>query len=101
MVLLIVIFKTKKIEKICTDYSIAQKEYGKDIAIKVFQRIEQIRASSSVDELIKYNIGRCHPLIGNRSGQYAMDLVNPYRLVFLVESIKEDTAIIIEVIDYH
>ena len=25
---------------------------------------------------------RCHPLLNNRKGQYAVDLVHPFRLVF-------------------
>lgn len=32
--------------------------------------------------MIQFRIGRCHPLHNNRKGQYAVDLVHPYRLVF-------------------
>ena len=99
---MIVDYKSKKIKKICTDFSSAKKEHGNELALKIFQRIEQISASNSIDELISFNIGRCHALSGDRSGQYAMDLGNPFRLVFSVEKTEmKEVAIIIEVIDYH
>ena len=57
---------------------------------------------------------RCHPLRGEREGQYAVDLVHPQRLVFKpnheqvprkddggVDLEKITSIIIIEVVDYH
>lgn len=70
------------------------------MAVKIHQRIEQIEAVDTVNLLVQYSVGRCHRLSGNRQGQYAMDLVHPYRLVF----VEKDTAIEIQVIsieDYH
>ena len=45
-------------------------------------RIDELTAIDTVEMMIMYHIGRCHPLNGNREGQYALDLVHPYRLVF-------------------
>lgn len=45
-------------------------------------------------------MGRCHALIGDRKGQYAMDLEPPYR--FTVDKDGNiQIASIIEIIDYH
>lgn len=41
----------------------------------------ELKAAETVEMLIQFCIGRCHPLKGNREGEYAMDL-QPYRLVF-------------------
>ena len=51
--------------------------------------------------MVQYHIGRCHPLKGNRKGQYAMDLVHPYRLIF--EQIEDEIKIanVMEIVDYH
>ena len=99
---MIVDYKNNKIKKICTNYTAAVKEYGTDNADKITERIDQISSASSVNELIQFGIGRCHPLEGNRKKEYAMDLVHPHRLVFSVDSSnKNQIAIIIEVIDYH
>ena len=94
-------YRTNKLEKVCTDASIAERKYGIEMAEKLQQRIEQIKAADSVETMIKFKIGRCHPLHQNRKEQYAMDLVHPYRLVF--EKIGNITKIvkIIEIVDYH
>ena len=53
--------------------------------------------------MIQFQIGRCHALLGNRLGEYAVDLVQPFRLIF--EKDKDTGALkivkIIEIIDYH
>ena len=56
---------------------------------------------STVEEMIKYHIGRCHPLTNNRKGQYAVDLVHPYRLVFEKHGNEIQVAHIMEIVDYH
>lgn len=71
-------YKNKAIDKVCTNADAARKEYGEEMARKIQLRIDQISATSTVEELIRYHIGRCHPLHGDRNGQYAMDLVHPY-----------------------
>lgn len=71
------------------------------MARKIQLRIDQISATLTVEELIRYHIGRCHPLHGDRNGQYAMDLVHPYRLVFVKYGIDIQIAEIQEIVDYH
>lgn len=63
--------------------------------------IDEIDASDTIEEMVQYHIGRCHPLKGNRKGQYAMDLVHPYRLI--IEQIGDEIKIanIMEIVDYH
>lgn len=46
-------------------------------------------------------IGRCHRLVGNRKGQYAMDLEHPLRLIFEVNGDEIQIAEIQEIVDYH
>ena len=41
-----------------------------------------IGSADTVEDMIQYRIGRCHSLLNNRKGQYAVDLVHPFRLVF-------------------
>ncbi len=52
------------------------------MAEKIHQRIDEIDASETVEEMVQCHIGRCHYLTGNRKGQYAMDLIHPQRLIF-------------------
>ena len=94
-------YKTHKIEKVCTIACEAEKRYGMKMALKIHQRIDEIDAPDTVEEMVQFHIGRCHPLKGDRKGQYAMDLVHPYRLVF--EKIGNEIQIVnvMEIVDYH
>lgn len=94
-------YKNKKIEKICTNASEAVKKHGSEMAEKIHQRIDEISAVDSVEDMIQYRIGRCHLLNGNRIGQYAVDLIHPYRLVFEKRGKQIQIANIMEIVDYH
>ena len=94
-------YKNNKIKKICTDAKTAERTYGREMADKIHLRIDQIHASDTVEMMIRFHIGRCHPLKQNRKGQYAMDLVHPYRLVFEKNGEIIQIANILEIVDYH
>ncbi len=95
-------YKTTKIKMTCTNVTEAEKKYGLKMAIKISLRINQIMAADSIEVLIQYKVGRCHKLKGNRKDQYAMDLVQPFRLIFIVYKEDEiEIASIEEIIDYH
>lgn len=94
-------YKNKKIEKVCTDVKIAERTYGKEMTEKIHQRIDEISAADTVEMMIRFHIGRCHSLSQNRKGQYAVDLVHPYRLVFEKNGDEIQIANILEIVDYH
>lgn len=83
------------------DAKVANRAYGREMSEKIQMRIDQIRAADTIEEMIQYRIGRCHPLTNNRKGQYAVDLVHPYRLVFEKHSNEIQIAHIKEIVDYH
>lgn len=94
-------YKNNKIMKICMDAKIADRTYGNEMSQKIQMRIDEIRAVDTVEEMIQYRIDRCHPLSNNRKGQYAVDLVHPYRLVFEKHGSEVQIAHIMEIVDYH
>ena len=94
-------YKNKKIEKVCTDAKVSDKTYGKEMSEKIQMRIDEITAADTVEMMIQYHIGRCHFLTNNRKGQYAVDLVHPYRLVFEKHGDVIQIAHILEIVDYH
>ncbi|MBR2294438.1 MAG: type II toxin-antitoxin system RelE/ParE family toxin [Clostridiales bacterium] len=94
-------YKNNKIKKVCTDARTAEKNYGLEMAAKIHQRIDEIRAADTVEMMIQFHIGRCHQLKQDRKGQYAMDLVHPYRLIFEKEGDQIQIANILEIVDYH
>ena len=83
------------------------------MARKLMQRLDDMRAAENLEVVMKLP-GRHHQLTGNRKGQFACDLIHPYRLIYepgnnplpvndegyLVYS--EVTEInILEIVDYH
>ncbi len=104
-------FRTRKIKRLCERGAEAQKRLGQASAKKLGARLSDLEAASSVAELVA---GRPHPLVGDRVGQFAVDLSGGNRLVFSPDhepapvdadgSIKWDrvTKVRIEFIgDYH
>lgn len=94
-------YKNRQIEKICTNASAATKKYGKRTAGLIHQRVDELYAADSVEMLVQFRIGRCHQLVGDRKGQFAMDLEHPLRLVFEVIRDEIQIAEIQEIVDYH
>jgi len=86
---------------VCKNASVAEKKYGPEMAEKIQHRIDQITAADSVEQMIQFHIGRCHPLRQNRKNQYAVDLVHPMRLVFEKKGAEIQIAYITEIVDYH
>ena len=94
-------FRTKTIQRVCTNLSAAEKKYGSNMAEKIHLRIDQLAAAESVEMMIQFKIGRCHHLSGNRKGQYALDLVHPYRMIFEKKGKEIQIARIVDITDYH
>ena len=61
-------YKNNKIKKVCTDAKAAERTYGREMADKIHQRIDEIGAADTVEMMIQFHIGRCHPLTQNRKG---------------------------------
>ena len=94
-------YRTNKLKRVCENAEVATKEYGNEMAEKIHQRIDQISVADNVEMLVRYRIGRCHGLLGDRKGQYAMDLCHPYRLIFTKEDSHTVSVRIEEIEDYH
>ena len=94
-------YNSVRLENVCNFAFDAEKEYGREMAQKIQMRLDQISAADSVEMMIQFKIGRCHPLTGNRKNQYAVDLVHPFRLVFEQKGTEIRIANILEIVDYH
>jgi len=58
------------------------RKYGRETALLVIKRLDQIRAAANLADLMKLPGARCHQLKGDRKDQFAVDLIHPYRLTF-------------------
>ncbi len=83
--MLIIKFRTRKLEKCFLNSRQAVKEFGSQVGRKYIQRINIIRSTRSLEDLKALPGLRCHSLKGDRAGQYAVNLTGFYRLIFIVE----------------
>lgn len=107
-------FASRKMQKLCNSEKEMRAKLGTRNAEKLKQRLKELKAATTLEDMKSIPAGRCHELSQDRKGQLAVDLVHPKRLIFEPEhdpiSQKDDggldwtkvTEIVIrEVADYH
>ena len=94
-------------EVVCSDKELGEclekpelleRRYGSIRAKYIRRRLDSIRMADSLEQLKGFP-GRFHELTGDRKGQWACDLDQPYRMI--LEPTGENTATIIEITNYH
>ena len=76
-----IVFKTKKLCKLCNSLEKAQKKWGTENGLRVIQRLNEIHDADNL-RILRLIHSRCHPLTGDKKGQWSVDLKHPYRLLF-------------------
>ena len=107
-------FRSRKIEKRFNSERALAAAYGDRLARSIAIRLAVLKNAGTLALVPATRPERRHQLRGKRSGQYAVDLVHPHRLIFEPDhepvprmedgsiDIGRVTAItIIEVTDYH
>jgi len=79
---MVIVFKTAKLRKECNEEKLLVKKHGSRRAELLKMRLNQMRASNTLEDLRKLSQLRCHELKGDRKGQLSVDLDHPYRLIF-------------------
>lgn len=109
-----VLFADDESARFFSSHSALQKRYGATGAAKITLRLQQYAAAPTLAHMRDLP-GRCRALLADRSGQFAVDVHQPHRLIFepanalpadyLSEDRDEwervDAVRIIEVVDYH
>lgn len=72
-------FSSPDLQALCEQQRLMTKQLGDICGRKLRTRLSDLRAVACVAEL---NAGRPHPLKGERTGQFALDLHGGKRLVF-------------------
>lgn len=109
-----ILFKSQKLAKLCNSQKNARKQWGTKCGDLVIRRLQELQASENLAIAHNLPYANCHPLKQNRKGQYAVDVEQPYRLIFEPANIPvpktgddgidlpQVTIIrILEVTDYH
>lgn len=104
----------RKLERVFNSERELVKKYGRRMATKIMMRLAVLKNARTLDDVPVTPPERRHRLRGEREGQYAIDLVQPHRLVFEPRREPSGTHVsdepdpggvtaitIIEVVDYH
>src|SRR5437879_1141722 len=107
-------FGTRKLQKLCSSMKDMKRELGPDRARRLAQRLAELEAADSLADIRSLPGVRCHELKADRSGQLAVDLGQPARLVFEpaqnppptkrgggLDWGSVDRIVVLEIVDYH
>lgn len=76
---------SNKIKKKFSSSVEIQKEFG-TMAKKVQSRLDDIVASPNLSVLMQIPAANCHPLSGNRNGEWAVNISPNHRLIFEIDN---------------
>lgn len=82
MPILEIAFRNRKLEKICNSAKEMRGKLGPRMADKLQQRLSELAAAETLDDMRHLPGARCHQLTADLKGRFAVDLVHPDRLVF-------------------
>ena len=107
-------FASRKMQKACNSNKEMRARYGDRTAQRLQQRLAELAAAQTLDDMSRLPPARCHELAGDRRRQLAVDLVHPRRLIFVPDEnpvpTKPDGGLdwtqvtrvqVIDVVDYH
>lgn len=107
-------FATKKLAKLCNSQKEMRAKLGPRCAERLEQRLVELKAAMTLEDMRHLRAARCHELTADRKGQLAVDLVHPRRLIFEPDHdplpAKSDggldwsqvtKVVIVEIVDYH
>lgn len=103
-----VLFGSKKLGKICNDAKACLRAYGSRASV-LQRRLSQLRGAPNLGVFDKpplKSLTDFHPLNGDRKGQYAMSIGQPYRLILEPydsgPTLADTTSVMVsEIVDYH
>jgi len=77
-----IIFRSSKLQKACSSERESNRQWGAENAKKIRQRLADLEAAETLADMGALPPARCHELKGDRTGQFAVDLRHPLRLIF-------------------
>jgi len=108
-----IFYANNKLKKQFSNASEIKTAFGQ-MAKKVSERLADIRAAPNLAVLMQLPAAKCHPLTGNRQGDWAVSISGNYRLIFTIGDdpipLKDDTGVdtvkVLEIVitgteDYH
>ena len=77
-------FRTRQLQRCYESHAAATRRWGATVARRYVQRINDVYAAETIEDLYRIPPLRFHPLKGDRQGQYALSLTDRVRLIVSV-----------------
>jgi len=94
---MLVEYRTHKLQREYQRSGRAVREYGKAVAQRYVGRINIIKGATDIEELERLPAIDCHPLHGDRRGEWSITLIGRVRLIFTLQGDNLEVARIKEV----
>jgi proteic killer suppression protein len=75
------VWANRKLERDCSSDRAGTRRFGAERWALLKRRLESLAAAPTLEDMSGVP-GNCHPLTGNRAGQFAISVTASYRLVF-------------------
>jgi len=85
-----IIYKTGKVEKLCTDLPYAKKELPTKVAEKLMAHINYIKQAFCFSDIMEYPPFNFHILKGDRKDDYALDIGRKLGYRIVIEPLDEN-----------
>lgn len=89
-------YKNSNLQKICTDYRMAVKQYNTAVADKLHAAINFMEAADNISAVVIYPPFHFHPLQRDRKGFFAIDLGRKLGFRLIVRPKKENRYATVE-----
>jgi proteic killer suppression protein len=109
-----ILFENGKLQTKCNSEKELRRTFGPEMAKKIQQRLSELAAAPTLKDMESVPAARCHELRADRSGQLAVKLVEPKRLVFRhthnpvprlpganIDTRSVTKILVLEIVDYH
>lgn len=90
-------FRTKQLQRCYESHAAATRRWGATVARRYVQRINDLYAAETIEDLYRIPPLRFHPLKGDRQAQYALSLTDRIRLIVSVAGKTTPTVWVEEV----
>jgi len=75
-------FASRKMQKTCSSKKEMRRVWGAVLTKKLQQRLMELKAAGTLEDISRLPPARCHELVGDRKGQLSVDVTHPHRLIF-------------------
>ena len=90
-----IVYKDKKIERLCNDEEYANKYIGKDVTIKLMKVIYLLRSVSSLSDIYVYKSLNLHKLKGDLKDLYSIYLGKNTGYRLIIKPMNDELEIIV------